>query len=670
MSKNSLIRIQINQELKYLDCEDYKIHSQSQILKISFLFFLNSLQNWLKILFKAIKTQDFLIILNLLVSFIIYVITLKGCSSNGVMDCVPEIVPLIPKGLLALIFSAFQVDWVVFLVFKRKITNRYLYLIFIEILAIFAISEGSTFQNHGLFNKMIFLIFLSINFASFMLFNLFYKFYSKKPRFSLFIAFFLTIFLIFNFQRISERSNCENWTKGLKETRMENNGKTCEISQPSFCFHDLTSDWFDLSRILNKNDCSKVKNTIPLYSSHENMLAFPKTQFFTNEEKFVENFQKHVLSLITPVQSFSSEYEVYLNQSDPLSPNLLINLQKNQSLLDRSHRVLNEKKMKKTNILAIFIDSVSRQHFSRKMPKTYQWIENFYGNSKSSQFESYQFFKYHISGTHTLPNMMRAFYGTDYNETSNAKSLEKIFKNQGFVTAKSSNLCSPTFFDTTGTDQKLKDFEIESFDHENIAFSCDPNYRKMDADGPYSYLVGSTAMVRRCLYGKDVHDYVLDYGEQFWRTYQEENKFLELSLMDGHEPSAELLKYLDEPLYGFLKRIEEDGLLEGTNIVFYADHGHHLNVFYYLFGLKDLMYELRLPMLFVLLPRDLNKDLGEYLKSMENVLISTYDVYNLFNFMAESEYRVEFGVDFKGKVEEERGYKDLNLEAHLSLCNI
>lgn len=606
----------------------------------------------------------------LVLSLVLYLITLKGCPSFIMMECVPLIVPLIPLGLLVLWLSSLFLVFGLKIVLRGSVNHRFYILIVFELLTIWVISTGTTFQNHGLFNKMIFILFLVINILGITFLQYLYRLYKSHPRHTILFGGVLIVLCFLQIRNIWTRGSCERWDKGLKGTIMQNHGTGCDLAIPDMCFHELTSDWFDLSNILGKNKCHNFTEDIKL--GEGKLLGFPKTQYFKREEKFIETYQYHVLGLVKEIneqQINNGEYEVFLNQSvHGEAPSLNINIRYNKSIANRSHNILTEKGPAKfKNILTIFIDSVSRQHFSRKLPKTLKFIEERY---QSSDFlhESFQFFKYHASGTHTLPNMMRAFYGADFRNPAPAESLAKTFKSQGYVTAKSSGLCSPTHFDVSQTDKTLKDFDIESFDHENIAFSCDPNYRRITDEGPHSYLRGSSAMVRRCLYGNDVHSYVLEYGEKFWRTYAEEPKFLELDLMDGHEPSAELIKFLDDPLEKFLRNFDKQGLLNDTTIVFYADHGHHLNFFYYLFGLKDLMYELKLPVLYILFPKNIADEYRTYMHKLENVLISGFDLYNFYNAVAGSKDRINFGINFFEEVDFGRGWRDLDLEENLMIC--
>jgi predicted AlkP superfamily phosphohydrolase/phosphomutase len=71
---------------------------------------------------------------------------------------------------------------------------------------------------------------------------------------------------------------------------------------------------------------------------------------------------------------------------------------------------------------------------------------------------------------------------------------------------------------------------------------------------------------------------VLEYGEKFWKAYENEKKFLYLEFMDGHEGTGEVVRYLDAPLVKMLENIN----LEDTTIIVFSDHGWHMHSIYYL----------------------------------------------------------------------------------------
>ena len=90
-------------------------------------------------------------------------------------------------------------------------------------------------------------------------------------------------------------------------------------------------------------------------------------------------------------------------------------------------------------------------------------------------------------------------------------------------------------------------------------------------------------MLRRCFYGKEVHDYIFEYGKQFWEAYPDNKKFMRLGFNDGHESTFEVLKYLDEPMVEFLQFFLDKGYLKNTALFIVSDHGNHMPGLYNLF---------------------------------------------------------------------------------------
>ena len=534
----------------------------------------------LTFLIKKCISLKLIVILGLLAfSLFLYIITLRGCSSEVEMICVAEMVPLIPKFCLYMFMVTLIIDGVFYGIIKKVIPKTYASCILMEVSLIMAISNGQSFQNHGSYNRLFFIACLILNLFTMMLLNWIVKKFRKYPKITATFLLFIGVLLYFLIGVEWFGKSCDTWNNGLKNSVLLKNND-CKIPQPEICFHELTNNWFDLSRLLNKNDCSLVKDNIDIYKGDADFVAYPKTQYFLREEKNFEVYQQNIISQTKSVKESDIEYEkleVVLDQRDKDNRKILINVHRNESLIEERTKIFNQTENKPLvkNILMIFIDSVSRQHFPRKLKKTYQWIENFYEN-KTSNLESFQFFKYHTSGSHTTPNMMRIFYGTEYETAYESYPLTKTFKKQGYITGKSNNFCGSTYFDISSTEEELNYLDMESFDHENTALFCDPNYQKLDEGGAYGYLEGSFAMVRRCLYGRDTHNYVIDYGKKFWETYKKQPKVLEIGFMDGHEPSAELLQYLDDPIHNFLVELENNKLLDDTAIFQAVFHDYSL----------------------------------------------------------------------------------------------
>ena len=159
---------------------------------------------------------------------------------------------------------------------------------------------------------------------------------------------------------------------------------------------------------------------------------------------------------------------------------------------------------------------------------------------------------------------------------------------------------------------------------------CDPNY--YDRNNPYPINKGEYCLLRRCLYGKEVHDYVLDYGKLFWETYKDNRKFLRLYFIDPHEPSGEVAKYVDNPLYNFLIDLYQQNLFEKTIIFLISDHGLHMGTAYLAMQTQDYKIEKYLPMLTILLHDYKGND--NNLRDNQDILISAYDIYNTIMYCA------------------------------------
>ena len=98
------------------------------------------------------------------------------------------------------------------------------------------------------------------------------------------------------------------------------------------------------------------------------------------------------------------------------------------------------------NIIILYIDSISRAYSIRQLKKTLKFFEQFMSfkggfNEKnpSSNFHSFQFFKYHSFDGYTYENYPRIFYGNKAN--TNIIRITKYFKDNGFVTSYSNELC-------------------------------------------------------------------------------------------------------------------------------------------------------------------------------------------------------------------------------------
>ena len=167
--------------------------------------------------------------------------------------------------------------------------------------------------------------------------------------------------------------------------------------------------------------------------------------------------------------------------------------------------------------------------------------------------------------------------------------------------------------DICTTNHNMKYEEIG--DHELIL--CDPNRK-------YANL-----LVKRCLYNKLTTSYLYEYGNQFWRKYKNNRRFLILASNDGHEGTLEVLKYLDNTLFNFLNDLFKDNLLKDTTTFLLSDHGTGMPSPYYMNNFYQK--ERNLPMLYIICNDRKNISYNkqyQYIYKNQQTLITGYDIYN------------------------------------------
>ena len=294
---------------------------------------------------------------------------------------------------------------------------------------------------------------------------------------------------------------------------------------------------------------------------------------------------------------------------------LKINVSYNNTLSQERKKLEEFIKPYSNNIIILYIDSVSRSNSVRKLKKTLSFIEKFMPykglhNEKDpyENFHSFQFFKYHSFFGYTPQNYPVLFYGND--RSSKKVLLTKYLKKNGYITCYASDLCAKEVVRT------YQNFTLdEVFDHQFVL--CDPNKQHI-----YENSI-------KCLYGKIDTEHLYEYGDQFWRKYKDNRKYLQIVTNEGHEGSLESLKYIDNTLYNFLENLFNDNFLKETSILFLSDHGVGTASIYYLYDFYK--FEKRLPMLYIIMNDRKNISYSEqykYLHKNQQTFITGYDIYN------------------------------------------
>ena len=272
------------------------------------------------------------------------------------------------------------------------------------------------------------------------------------------------------------------------------------------------------------------------------------------------------------------------------------------------------------NVIVLFFDTISRAHFFRKFPKTISFLNKF------SRYEThftkkkltiFQFFKYNSVYFSTYPNLRAAYYGT--RSKNNGMYFAKYFKNQGYILGRTTTFCEKM---SEILNNKISDFR---WDHEGISIPCIIGIYK----GFFlSYL---TSLIKKCLFGKQILEYALEYLESFFKAYYNYNKMFLLESSEGHEPTGQIVGHIDLIFYNFLSKLYTNNFLSNTTIILFSDHGQHLNGALYFFKLKDFLYERTLPLLLLIIPNTpelYEESLYEKIKSNQQVFITPYDIYH------------------------------------------
>jgi hypothetical protein len=427
----------------------------------------------------------------------------------------------------------------------------------------------------------------------------------------------------------------------LNGIRIENNEKydKCKIAHPKKCWINLIDGVFDVSRILKENcnnfrggERAELLKFLSPYFNTTHTFGYPITTNYTwldqsHFDRFFNNVMADMINL--DKVEFSSikdnlKPEIIL-KFDPITKmgNININIIKNESLSkernDIYNSILPKDKPKYNNILFLYIDAISRPEFLRSMKHTIKFISKYYNSTEKS---FYQMMKYQNFIFFTQQNVNPMFFGESM-FNSNGTSILKRIKKKGYITGHSNNICTRQLYDIE--DNYTENVDYESFDHENIAMMCDPNYyNPVNRFTPY---MGPYSIRRRCLYGRDTFEYVIEYGEKFWEAYINEHKFLRLSFQDAHEGTLEVVKYLDVKLAQFLENFDKKGYLDDTVVFFVSDHGNNMIGFYNILLVEDYVLEKTLGTWFMLLPKSKNID-ETYLEINQQKLVTPYDIHD------------------------------------------
>ena len=600
------------------------------------------------------------IIYLMLISFSLYQKSLKGCDFDESTCLEADNIKKFYKHGFKLFQCSLIVGFILLLIFYNLI-SIFIQIPFIATYAYYFYTyQGVDLKNHGIYNSILLTIVSFIIFLCYLYFFKLFKFlYKHKIRqfFLLLLSLLSPLFIIY--YSVIE-IECHNFYRGLNglEISQKESENSCYLPKPNFCTIKLFDNIFDLSRIVylikkgippipyisnylyNKDlYCINRDNSKTVFYEHANRkkrlnkfgfnLSFPDTSIFDfKKHSRVGKFHYKVFNRIYDYDKRIKKYNNSLNRKKRANPEVVVHfnnetdkgtltmeLRQDKRLIYKRRKLAAKFKVRYDNILFIFIDAVSKNHFRRKFPLTSNLLSKYLMtdlNNDNKNIENnitaFQFLKYNNFRPSTQVNIIPMFYGESM-KSQKGTSLIKYFKEKGYITGGSENICHRELFLLEA--DKNKKVVFESFDHENFAMFCDPNYNP--PNNRVSLFKGLFSMMRRCLYGKDTFDWVFDFGYKFLEKYKNERKFLRLGFIDGHEGTMEAIKYLDNSLYSFLDFYIKNYFTNSTAIFIASDHGENMISIHHLLNSDEFLYERTLGTFFLLLPTKYEKPKNDFL---------------------------------------------------------
>jgi len=396
--------------------------------------------------------------------------------------------------------------------------------------------------------------------------------------------------------------SCEHWfaskpfstlKDGLLTMDCKNNPRY--IINPNFVNREPFFEWHQGEKVDTSN-LTRPWNTIKYQDIHRN---YEKPVMITEGEF---------------IRTFCGDKEEYHVQHVPI-----------QGVIDRSTARQNARKAagktEDPNVVFLVIDSVSRQHFIRRLPKTVQTIENLDAR-KGGNYHVNQFFRHSAVGCCTPTNMRALLHGLDRDDQTKVADMGDYFVWTPFMEAGYSSLwlndiCQDYFNIYFHTNSSFTD-------HEMLLPFC--HYEYVRASNAFSNFKGGPYSIeKRCIGQRYVHSYAFQYMTEFFDHYDTIPKFIGATFAEAHESSAAVITTMDEDLSKFIKGILKNH--PNTVFVITADHGLHLGPWALSPPGKT---ENSLPALFTIMPSSIqtkHPEMKDALKHNQQTLTTQYDLH-------------------------------------------
>ena len=178
-------------------------------------------------------------------------------------------------------------------------------------------------------------------------------------------------------------------------------------------------------------------------------IGFPRSEHMSNKAKlktrfFIEFVRQNVVDMDDPSvpQAIKDNIEFVVDITESDSDRLTIDVKRNETrcneLKEIRQKVLEEDKLSgiqriDKNVLILFFDNVSRVNFHRKLKKVVKFF-NEISEGEDSEYDAFEFFRYHTIGGTTYISKNGMFHATSELLDTDINNVFKDFSKNGYIT--------------------------------------------------------------------------------------------------------------------------------------------------------------------------------------------------------------------------------------------
>ncbi|TVY60778.1 hypothetical protein LSUE1_G008574 [Lachnellula suecica] len=344
------------------------------------------------------------------------------------------------------------------------------------------------------------------------------------------------------------------------------------------------------------------------------------------QESVLDFFSEHTYPYIGPV-SIDEEIDSVLVHCNSRPPKLVYRIRPVHAEPGPTERDIGLGSPQGLNVVTLFIDAMSRNHFHRRLPRTREALEKLTG-METSESSLYELFRYHSVGTNTTPNTRAPWAGLNESDAGTSGTpIWEEFEDAGYVSARIDPMCQDWSAYYNSASFPDGDFIDPRISHEHIAFSCIPPTVPVGKDNSGNF-AGPASIKSRCFSDTHVGWHILDWASKFVDTYQGNRRFfLNAAFMESHEGSGEVLQTLDSRLESFFNVETSPSDWNTTAVLIVSDHGA-------LMGLNNAFFhngkvEAKNPFAAFVMPRWYMEmeERNERLTEAKGELVTPHDIY-------------------------------------------